>query len=101
VAGGAESGGLLENDRDEEVLDVPLGSVRQGILAGKRFAADVWPEHVADLDSVGQRLDVCRVKLLQLRNELDDRVELASEPRKLVRTQTQTGQQGHLGDFLG
>ena len=56
-----------------------LGALARAFSRGREGPTHVVAEDVADLDAVGQRLDARGVELLELRHEVDDRVELAGE----------------------
>src|SRR4051794_29039053 len=85
AAGGRMWAALFQDGRHEEPLVVALRGVGQGLLAGEGRDDHVGAEDVADLDAVGERLDARRVGLLELGDEVDDRVELPGEQRQLVR----------------
>ncbi len=64
----------IQDGGDQEAGGVPLGGVRQGVLARERLAAGIVAEDVPDIDPVGQRLDPLGVDLLEVRHVVHDRV---------------------------
>lgn len=97
---GARRRELFENDRNQERFGVPLRCVGEGLISRERRTLNIVPKDVADLDTMGQRLDVGGVEFLKLGDEIHDPVELARERVEFVGLQAESGEQSDFGDLF-